>query len=1274
MEVSQPDSFAQPESFAQPTNIPPDTSSDSSESLERPLSPMSPTKPDPHDPQPPELTMHATKSSLMPLSLTILEEPEQQQEVMTFVPLLSVSADTPSVKQQRVPKSKVAIANRKKRKKQHHSTPKAPRRSKSPADPAVDLLLDLYTATVEKATHARQDIFNHGGSTECPVAVTAAYDSASVPSPKTVNAPTSNLDQNPAVLSDQNDQRMQKALHASVGSITTVVSIDELKNAPETVVQEDLYTVLSSCMENKDEHDALLSYILDDDYEPSDDSIETSLAALAASIEADIDKKEILYQERQREAPSEEQNNSAPVAAAPAPSDAPTESDTGGHVRPEARIDMAMTVETDLVKSLLESASVAETDAQQTPRKQEISEERRTAEQVPARSNTPQHPLEPSSKSKSTRPLRMDPNSSNERVLRCLVVYVLPCTYKIGSQLPYVFFLLELVDTYDVDVKLGGVFLALAYGCRLLALIYCQRTPRACSIYGTVAALVGYVTMLLTSSIAPPRRAKSNISTAFFVFGNVVIGFCELNGFLQILVKELYGGTSLESAKAVEECLTWQLTVMRVATIIVYALGGFLYDFLDMTGVSTFGILVLLLQLVGILIVSSLGGLSGRDDQFRSRATTAVSAALEDAEIQARQQEQAHRQLAESIPEDGALAYDSLFVSPINTSSTSAPSVTPVGSPNIENGREHPPAVDSIDSGSGSDVDSDRSADGSVEEVTKFRTLLTTELSTIAEELDDSERVDESQSTARSGSRENTDDLSLKYAALMMEFAKLKDLTVDHSILGTYDPTEQSLSLAPSRASTNNGNGADFLSVNGLSDEQSLPQPLVSPLCSVDVEQRPENIPSTGTDDSGKTDEEINVSLEVQMDFSDNADAPTVDVENCLEQPSENSSSSGASGSAEKDDAMNWEWPVAPSDDADPVQDSTGVEYLEVQLNSSDIADATTVGVENGLQQHSENSTGSGARGSAEKGDAVNENWECRDPVHDRTDVECGRKQHFEDGPVSETDDSRVPDNTFNENRDTLLGDLSLSEMLGAYEFNEDPVRWIDYFVTFAASFQSIVNGLVFGTGTLLMFEEYGLSKSLIGVVYSCSVISGVVASTIPVNSACLKLLQSKLPSPHNFYFFLFLATYCSLMTAMPFFAAYIVGFLTVNVALTLFVHYLTDLEGTASGTASRQKLDPYGQGFRRTCGVSITLISPILYDLMPHLPNIVGACVCFFVTLIVYIGFETGKVGTQEAINSTDGQDNLYRDLTNGDSSEGRSFRIRVNYAIRESMFEHNL
>jgi hypothetical protein len=429
----------------------------------------------------------------------------------------------------------------------------------------------------------------------------------------------------------------------------------------------------------------------------------------------------------------------------------------------------------------------------------------------------------------------------------------------------------------------------------------------------------------------------------------------------------------------------------------------------------------------------------------------------------------------------------------------------------------------------------------------------------------------------------------------------------------------------------------------------------------VDVEQRPENTPATGTDDSGKTDAQVDGNLEVQLDSSDSANAPTVDLENDLEQPSNNSTETDDSG------------------ETDAHVDGN----LKVQLDSqsSESADAPTVDVENGLEQLPEHSAGSEASGSAENGDSVDENWDCplassdeAGPAHGSTDIECGEKLHFEDGPTNETDDSRVPDNAINEVRDTLLGDLSLLEMLGTYEVNVDPVRWIDYFVTFAASFQFVMNGLIFGTGTLLMFDEYGLSKSLIGVVYSCSVISGIVASTIPVNSACLKLLQSKLPSPHNFYFFLFLATYCSLMTAMPFFAAYIVGFLTVNVALTLFVHYLTDLEGTASSTATRQKLDPYGQGFRRTCGFSMTLISPILYDMMPHLPNIVGACVCFFVTLIVYVGFETGKVGTQDAINSTDGQDNLYRDLNTGNSSEGRNFRIRVNYAIRESMFEHNL
>ena len=129
------------------------------------------------------------------------------------------------------------------------------------------------------------------------------------------------------------------------------------------------------------------------------------------------------------------------------------------------------------------------------------------------------------------------------------------------------------------------------------------------------------------------------------------------------------------------------------------------------------------------------------------------------------------------------------------------------------------------------------------------------------------------------------------------------------------------------------------------------------------------------------------------------------------------------------------------------------------------------------------------------------------------------------------------------------------SELMGRYATVADvPISWINYFVAFAVSFQSILNGFVFGTGTLLMFQEYDISKSKIGIIYSCSAVTGVISSLLPLDERFIRLIRRTLPSPHNFYFFLFGCTYMTILTAIPNFVCFLVGFMSVNVTLGLFV------------------------------------------------------------------------------------------------------------------------
>lgn len=663
-----------------------------------------------------------------------------------------------------------------------------------------------------------------------------------------------------------------------------------------------------------------------------------------------------------------------------------------------------------------------------------------------------------------------DPKSWNERMLVFSVVYVMSFAYKAGSQLPYVYFLLELVNTYHVNLNLAGLFSALTFICRLITLAVSIRFPRKFSIWGTVLALIGYLMMIFTSAIAKSlSNSESKIPAMIFVAGNIIVGFGEINGSLQIFVKELYAETTTDGMNTVSKYLKTQLTVMRVATVIIYATGGVLYDFLEVTGVATLGAVALLLQLLSLLAMTYLEKATGRDQHVRTKATDAASAAREAIAAAHAEREHSNRGRAVAIEQEGT----------INGAAIAAAAAA-------AHGYRGPHSVSSTSDDNAFFIDRDFTDDDSTIN-NSFRSLVQNELATIEEvSINKSDEDDTTEGVASSLSLNDTGNIT-------------GDLTEGRSS----SITQQSSAGGVTQQSNTGGvtTGSDDLLLGNLRSSR--------------LSQGAASLALSTSDRS------------LQVSFVG-------------DRPSRTRYSSAGSTSAR------------PS--------------------------------------------------------------------------ELPRFRSF----------SR---------RDKMAQiNRSPSAILGSYTTHNIPIRWIDWFVAFAVSFQSILNGFVFGTGTLLLYEEYGQSKSLIGVIYSVSAVFGVMASILPNIEMFATFMRNKLPSPHSFYFYLFACTYTTMLTAVPNFASFLTGFLTMNVSLGLFVSYLTELQGKISTTENYQKLAPWGQIFRRVSGLAIMFVTPPLYKIMPRLPNIVGSVVCFLFTLVIYIGFEVAKGKSQEELTARLGPENVHR------------------------------
>jgi hypothetical protein len=189
------------------------------------------------------------------------------------------------------------------------------------------------------------------------------------------------------------------------------------------------------------------------------------------------------------------------------------------------------------------------------------------------------------------------------------------------------------------------------------------------------------------------------------------------------------------------------------------------------------------------------------------------------------------------------------------------------------------------------------------------------------------------------------------------------------------------------------------------------------------------------------------------------------------------------------------------------------------------------------------------------------------------------------------------------------------------------PLQWVDIFLVVGGTVPPMLNGLVFGVGTVLLLEELDQNKSTIGYIYAASSLCGVVATMIPQSILDFQFLVEY----NNAYgvLYLFGTTYMILLTALSLFITNIIGMLLMSFLLGLFTRSLHVLhcQWMQSNKKSYLRLKPYRQWIRAMCAILVTLLSPMFYSVMPRLPNMIGTGVCFTFTVIVWFGSTATKM-----------------------------------------------
>mmetsp|Transcript_32339 Transcript_32339/g.64058 ORF Transcript_32339/g.64058 Transcript_32339/m.64058 type:complete len:721 (-) Transcript_32339:69-2231(-) len=194
-------------------------------------------------------------------------------------------------------------------------------------------------------------------------------------------------------------------------------------------------------------------------------------------------------------------------------------------------------------------------------------------------------------------------------IVTLCIVYTLPFTLIVSTQLPYLFFLIELKGTYEMDLRIGGLIQALSFVSRILTLYFMMWAPKTAVYTGSFLALVGYMTLVFTENVY------------FFLASIVIIQAAEISGALQIFVKDFY-----DDANEMGRNQRLQYSVKSFGFVFFWLVGGYLYEYFGMKGISIFGAVTLVFQITLMTVYVFLSQLiKSKQKSVKENAANAIS-------------------------------------------------------------------------------------------------------------------------------------------------------------------------------------------------------------------------------------------------------------------------------------------------------------------------------------------------------------------------------------------------------------------------------------------------------------------------------------------------------------------------------------------------------------------------------------------------------------------------------------------------------------------------
>lgn len=111
------------------------------------------------------------------------------------------------------------------------------------------------------------------------------------------------------------------------------------------------------------------------------------------------------------------------------------------------------------------------------------------------------------------------------------LIFAMPFFCSIGIKLPFIYLVIELKESFGLNLGIIGILVGAFHFCRVLAIVGSILSTRISHFIGTLLGLSGYVALLLYSD-------TSNV--AVFACCNIVSGFAEASAAVFVYSKEVY--------------------------------------------------------------------------------------------------------------------------------------------------------------------------------------------------------------------------------------------------------------------------------------------------------------------------------------------------------------------------------------------------------------------------------------------------------------------------------------------------------------------------------------------------------------------------------------------------------------------------------------------------------------------------------------------------------------------------------------------------------------